>query len=567
MFVAFEGIDGSGKTTISNRVVEQLSRRGLRVKHLRTQGRFVSVVSESIRTLARDTQQIDLTPEAEFLLYLAREVQLIHEALVPALAANDVVIADRCHHTSEILGHYGRHLPHDWVRTIAATATAGHEPGLVVLVDVDPTLARARRKASKLVTRELKAPSRKGLAGVGLQHRLRRGYLEYAASAPDRWVVVDNEQALEPTVEMVADVIEAAFRSGAAEAIRLFRHREVTVAGIRKSVRPSAPPEALEAFLRVLDARAEREPQVAAYLLSGLSGNPVDTRRRALSRSVPEVVLAGTRGLCDDVSWEIRAALRADHPHAVARSLAGIGAIDPRAAALRSGLAALAPIEVANSLARLDDEGAWQLRDALYESHPEAVIASVAGVQGDRAWALRERWLAGVEPTLATQPELSRLAAKSVAGLDQERAWQVRQAAQAAAPLGALTSVTGLISERSWALRERYLLRATKLVMRTLRRASDARAWQMREAVAADCKEALDSMIGLDDAAAWALRDAYRDVWPSTVVKTLGALADDARGRELVARQLRAHPDNLSLLKHASAIALGVHRAEVADED
>jgi hypothetical protein len=56
-------------------------------------------------------------------------------------------------------------------------------------------------------------------------------------------------------------------------------------------------------------------------------------------------------------------------------------------------------------------------------------------------------------------------------------------------------------------------------------------------------------------------------VWPSTVVKTLGALADSARGRALVERQLIAHPNNVSLLKHVSAIALGIHRLGSAGAD
>jgi hypothetical protein len=82
----------------------------------------------------------------------------------------------------------------------------------------------------------------------------------------------------------------------------------------------------------------------------------------------------------------------------------------------------------------------------------------------------------------------------------------------------------------------------------------------MRQAVAQDCKEALDGLLGLASEPAWGLRDASQDVWPSTVVKTLGNLADEVRGSELVSRQLRRYPDNVSLLKHVSSIALGLHR-------
>ena len=214
MFVVFEGIDGSGKTTVSNLAVERLRARGLSVKHLRAEGKFVSSVSEAIRSLARDSRNLELDPRAEFLLYVARDVQLIEEALRAALRTHDVVVADRFLYTAEVLGRYGRGLPASYTTPVLQAAAGGLEPDLVVLIDVDPVLARARRKASKLVTRDSRPPSRKGLSGVGLQHRVRRGYLELAAAVPSRWFVANNEQVLEETVARVAGLVERAVREG-----------------------------------------------------------------------------------------------------------------------------------------------------------------------------------------------------------------------------------------------------------------------------------------------------------------------------------------------------------------
>jgi hypothetical protein len=87
----------------------------------------------------------------------------------------------------------------------------------------------------------------------------------------------------------------------------------------------------------------------------------------------------------------------------------------------------------------------------------------------------------------------------------------------------------------------------------------DPRAWQMREQMAAVCKEAIDSLQDLDAPPAWALREKYADVWPSTVVKTMGPFAGTDRGRALTERQLRKYPENVSLLKHAAAIAVGAN--------
>src|SRR5689334_14129642 len=134
MFVVFEGIDGSGKTTVSNLVVERLRARGLTVKHLRAEGKFVSSVSEAIRSLARDSKNLELDPRAEFLLYVARDVQLIEEALRQALATHDVVLADRFLFTAEVLARYGRGLPSEYTRPILEAAAGGLSPELVVLI-------------------------------------------------------------------------------------------------------------------------------------------------------------------------------------------------------------------------------------------------------------------------------------------------------------------------------------------------------------------------------------------------------------------------------------------------
>ena len=72
MFIVFEGIDGSGKTTISNRVAKALRARGLRVEHAREGGRFVSSVTQAIRDMCRDARNLAMVPRAELLLYVAR---------------------------------------------------------------------------------------------------------------------------------------------------------------------------------------------------------------------------------------------------------------------------------------------------------------------------------------------------------------------------------------------------------------------------------------------------------------------------------------------------------------
>lgn len=564
MFVVFEGIDGSGKTTISNRVAERLRAQGLGVTHLRAEGKFVSAVSEAIRELGRDSRNLELEPQAEFLLYVARDVQLIEQALRPALARGDIVLADRFLFTAEVLGRHGRHLPRDFVDPVLQAAKGGLQPDLVVLVDVDPTLARARRKAFKLEVLDTRPPSRKGLAGVGLQHRVRRGYLDLASEDPERWAVVRNEDELETSISRVTSLVLDAHARGAAAALASFRTQ--VSSAVPTGPRVETPQEALAAFLTWIDARLEREPRVAAYMLGGLFGPGVDERRRQLASRVPRAVLAALQGLTDPLSWELRDLLVSDYPRDVAATLSGLPADDERARNLRERLLPAFPAEVLASLARSDDTTVWDLRARYLPEHPDVVIQGLAGLGSEQAWALRERWLEANRAEYVSRYELARVAARSITGLDDDRAWAVRDAVKTAAPVAAVASLLGLVSAKSFAWRQFYLTRAPKVVMGTLRRVTAPESWPLRRTVAEDCKEALDSVQDLDTAEAWALREEHQDRWPSTVVKTLGILSDQERSRSFVARQLRHHPGNVSLLKHVAGVALGNHRAALSSE-
>jgi dTMP kinase len=559
MFVVFEGIDGSGKTTISNLVAAALKADGLSVKHLRADGKFVSPVSEGIREFGRNAQNLDLAWQAEFLLYVARDVQLIHEALRPALVSHDLVLADRFLYTPEVLGRHGRRLPESFTRPILTAAADGLEPDLVILVDVDPTFARARRKLRKLGEVQPKPPSRKGLSGVGLQQRLRRGYLALADQHPERWVVLENQGALEHSVERAVELIRHAHREGAPRASARFR-----AAAARPASRGgplTSPVQALDAFLKVVDGLAEREPRVAAYMLGGLYGPHIDERRRALFERAPDAILAALDSLNDDVSFELRKRGRAEHPGLTLRSL-GLALDTPKGWELWQELAELSTADALASLTGLDDERAWAARLRYFEASPALsglVVGSLSGLASARAWQLRERLLRERKTELAVSYELSRITAKSVTGLSEPRAWELRREARKLAPVAALSSLTGVTDPESWQWRAESLHKAPKVVMSTLRGSFTDAAWQMRQTIAFDCKEALDGLQGVDSAPAWSLREASSDIWPSTVVKTLAQLADAPRGQELVERQLHAYPDNVSLLKHVATIALGLH--------
>jgi dTMP kinase len=561
MFVVFEGIDGSGKTTISNRVAKALRSRGLKVEHLREGGAFASRVTQGIRDFCRDARNMALTPRAELLLYVAREVQLAEEVLRPAMERADVVIADRYFYTAEVLAGAGRDLPASEIRPVLEAGAGGLWPELAFLIDVDPSVARGRRKVSKMMSPADRRPvSRKGLTGSGLQVRLRAGYRTLAESDPARWVIVENTDAdLDQVVAAVSDRILRT-RDGETSPGGTLRLEgapaAATVPGAIDSIAA-----AYRAFLAWVDHRAFREPLLAAYVLAGISGAEIDSRRMALAGAAPKVIARGLRGLSDAVSWRLRRLLLEAAPAEVALSLEDTAAEANEAWTLRELLADTAPAAVASSLEGLDDETAWALRAELYDRAPEAVLCSLALLDSPRAWEMRTRWVSergGLDRCCDTY-ERARALAKSITGLDVPQAWEMRKATRAEAPVAALTSLKGTTGDRAWAWREKAIGRAPKAVLATIAGMDDTRAWAMRVANARRCREALDSMAGIDHPIAWDLRESCLDIWPANTIKSLGVLVSGQRGHDLLLRALGAHADQISLLKQAAGIATGAH--------
>ncbi len=558
MFVVFEGIDGSGKTTISNRVAKALRARGLKVEHLREGGAFASRVTQGIRDFCRDARNMALTPRAELMLYVAREVQLAEEVLRPALERADVVIADRYFYTAEVLAGAGRDLPASEIRSIVETAAAGLWPELAFLIDVDPSVARGRRKVSKMMNPAERRPvSRKGLTGSGLQVRLRAGYRTLAESDPGRWVTVENSDAdLDQVVGAVTDLIARA-RQG--EPVTGGSLRLGDAASVPEPVESVA--SAYQAFLAWVDRRAFREPLLAAYVLAGISGAEIDARRMAMAGAAPKVIARGLRGLSDAVSWRLRRLLLDAAPAEVALSLEDTAAEASEAWTLRELLADTVPDAVASSLEGLDDETAWALRAQLYDRAPDTVLASLALLDSPRAWEMRTRWVSergGLDRSCDTY-ERARALAKSVTGLDGAQAWEMRKATRDLAPVAALSSLKGLTSDRAWSWRDKAINRAPKAVLSTIAGMDDTRAWALRVGSARRCREALDSMAGIDHPIAWDLRETCLDIWPANTIKSLGVLVSGQRGHELLLRALAGHADQISLLKQAAGIATGAH--------
>jgi dTMP kinase len=542
VFVAFEGIDGSGKTTLSNLVCERLRAAGQDVLHAREHGVLASAVARRVRELTRDTALLEMSPRSELFLNLAREAQQLDEVVRPALAAGRVVLADRSLHSLVALAVAGRGLPRADVEEAALVGAAGTRPELVVLVDVDPDLARLRKRVGKILEgRDRDAESRKGLAGAGLQVRIRNHLRAEADADPARWIVASNEgRPIAALADEVAAEILARLAAGAGRGRPPSAGR---VPGAVVQLFDPAPERVAVRFRAAVQRLSDAEPALAAYLLAGIPGAPEHALRLALAPRAPRLVARSLRGLHDADAYALRRALVAAAPDDVADSLSA----DPsaEAMALRLELFAAAPAAVLAGLAFNDAPEAWALRARGVDAGAlGSVLEGLAGLGSPRAFALREEGL---------RRELSAAVGRSLAGVAGDEADALRARLAARDPLAAVRAGASLDGEAIRALRERLFERAPKRVLRALTGVDAPYAWALRERALAATKEALDSVDGMDHPRAWALREAGVEIWPATAVSSLRELAATLRGRAVVARALRTAPGSVSVLRNAHA--------------
>ncbi len=195
--ITFEGIDGSGKSTQIARLQQSLEARGYQVVVVREPGG--TPISESIRELLLHTDSAELHPRTEALLFSAARSQLVHEVILPALAAGNVVICDRYADSSIAYQGYGRDLPLEEIITTQKFATSDLRPDLKVLLDI-PVEISSERKAQD-------PADRMEGAGRTFMARVREGYLQLARSQPEEWLIVTEQTSAEKIAEEIENYV------------------------------------------------------------------------------------------------------------------------------------------------------------------------------------------------------------------------------------------------------------------------------------------------------------------------------------------------------------------------
>ncbi|MCI2399249.1 dTMP kinase [Aliiroseovarius subalbicans] len=197
LFITFEGIDGSGKSTQAKVLADTLRDEGHDVILTREPGG--SPGAEEIRTLVLEGDPDRWSAQTELLLFTAARRDHLERLIDPALAAGKIVICDRFADSSRI---YQGSRSGDLRAMVDAlhTLMIGREPDLTFVIDMDPDTGHSRAKGRGGTEERFED------FGAGLQAQMREGFLDLALEYADRCVVVDGGRAIESVAADVAQI-------------------------------------------------------------------------------------------------------------------------------------------------------------------------------------------------------------------------------------------------------------------------------------------------------------------------------------------------------------------------
>ena len=196
-YLAFEGIDGSGKTSLINELSKKLNESNVNFNIVREPGG--SKLGEGIRELLL-SHDYDVDPTSEALLMSASRAQLIQEIVKPAINNGQVVITDRSAYSSVAYQGVGRDLGYQKIYELNDFAIDSFWPEKVILLDIDPKISLSRQKVADRI----------GSGEISFFNKVRDGYLQLAEDFSDKFLILNAEESQQQNFKRASEWLDLA---------------------------------------------------------------------------------------------------------------------------------------------------------------------------------------------------------------------------------------------------------------------------------------------------------------------------------------------------------------------
>ena len=205
LFITFEGVEGSGKTTQIQRLKKYLTQKGIPCKVTREPGGCS--IGERIRKILLNPDHCEMTPATELLLYEAARAQHVIEVIKPFIEKEGVVLCDRFIDATLAYQGYGRGLDLKWIQRLNRLSSQGIRPDVTFLLDC-PSDVGLKRAIQRNRTLKQEKEERFEREEIQFHQRVRKGYLAIARKEPRRVKVIDTREGEEKVFEKIQKIVD-----------------------------------------------------------------------------------------------------------------------------------------------------------------------------------------------------------------------------------------------------------------------------------------------------------------------------------------------------------------------
>ncbi len=205
LFITFEGVEGSGKTTQIERLNRYLTRKGIPCRVTREPGGCP--IGEKIRKILLNPDHREMSPLSELLLYEASRAQHVIDVVKPFLKKGMVVLCDRFSDASIAYQGYGRKVDLKWVERLNRLSSQGIKPDITFLLDCPSNVGLKRALQRNRMLKKEKE-ERFEREKIQFHHRVRRGYLSIAKKEPHRVKIIDTREGEEKVFEKIRRIVD-----------------------------------------------------------------------------------------------------------------------------------------------------------------------------------------------------------------------------------------------------------------------------------------------------------------------------------------------------------------------